>query len=71
VADFADDADYKRLNFLLLRLPSAINFVDGCAISFPCHAPGAPPAGLMIAAPGMQDHQLLAVASAIEGLLEV
>jgi aspartyl-tRNA(Asn)/glutamyl-tRNA(Gln) amidotransferase subunit A len=66
LTDFADDSNYKRLNFLLLRLPSAINFVDGCAISVPCQANGAPPAGLMIAAPGLRDDLLLPIAAAIE-----
>jgi aspartyl-tRNA(Asn)/glutamyl-tRNA(Gln) amidotransferase subunit A len=67
---FAEDADYRRLNFLLLRNPSAINFLDGCAISLPCHAPGAPPAGLMLAAPAMHDAKLLAIAIAIQSRLE-
>ncbi len=70
VAAFVLDADYRRLNFLLLRNPSAINFLDGCAISLPCHAPGAPPAGLMLAAPAMQDARLLAVAIAVEQALQ-
>jgi aspartyl-tRNA(Asn)/glutamyl-tRNA(Gln) amidotransferase subunit A len=66
---FAEDADYRRLNFLLLRNPSAINFLDGCAISLPCHTPGAPPAGLMLAATAMQDTKLLAIAVEIQSLL--
>ena len=66
VAEFASDEAYRRLNFLLLRNPSAINFVDGCAISLPCHARGAPPAGLMLAAPGGEDERLLALACAVE-----
>ena len=70
IAAFARDEDYRRLNFLLLRNPSAINFLDGCAISLPCHAPGAPPAGLMLAAPAMQDARLLAIAIAMENSLQ-
>jgi aspartyl-tRNA(Asn)/glutamyl-tRNA(Gln) amidotransferase subunit A len=66
IADFADDAAYRRLNFLLLRNPSMVNFLNGCAISIPCHEPGAAPAGLMIAAPAMQDCQMLAIAMALE-----
>jgi aspartyl-tRNA(Asn)/glutamyl-tRNA(Gln) amidotransferase subunit A len=69
IAAFAHDEDYRRLNFLLLRNPSAINFLDGCAISLPCHAPGAPPAGLMLAAPAMEDARLLAIAIAVEAAL--
>jgi aspartyl-tRNA(Asn)/glutamyl-tRNA(Gln) amidotransferase subunit A len=66
LAEFVDDENYRRLNFLLLRNPSAINFFDGCAISLPCHAKGAPPAGLMLAAPGMHDARLLDIAAAVE-----
>ncbi len=66
---FATDQAYHRLNFLLLRTPSAINFLDGCAISLPCHAPGDPPAGLMLAAGAMRDRPLLACAQAIETAL--
>jgi aspartyl-tRNA(Asn)/glutamyl-tRNA(Gln) amidotransferase subunit A len=70
IAAFARDEDYRRVNFLLLRNPSAINFLDGCAISLPCHPPGAPPAGLMLAAPPMADARLLAIAVAVEGVLQ-
>jgi len=69
MTEFATDVSYRRLNFLLLRNPSAINFLDGCAISLPCHAPDHPPAGLMLAAPAMQDATLLAMACAIEAVL--
>ncbi len=68
--DFASDEAYKRLNFLLLRNPSAINFVDGCAISLPCQADGQPPAGLMLAAPALHDDRLLAIAIAIQAVLQ-
>jgi aspartyl-tRNA(Asn)/glutamyl-tRNA(Gln) amidotransferase subunit A len=68
IADFAADDDYRRLNFLLLRNPSMVNFLDGCAISIPCHDPGASPAGLMIAAPAMQDARVLAIAILAEEL---
>jgi aspartyl-tRNA(Asn)/glutamyl-tRNA(Gln) amidotransferase subunit A len=69
ISAFATDESYRRLNFLLLRNPSAINFLDGCAISLPCHAPNHPPAGLMLAAPAMRDGVLLAIACAIEAVL--
>ena len=70
IAAFARDEDYRRLNFLLLRNPSAINFLDGCAISLPCHPSGAPPAGLMLAAPAMADARLLSIAIAVETVLQ-
>jgi aspartyl-tRNA(Asn)/glutamyl-tRNA(Gln) amidotransferase subunit A len=69
VADFATDEAYWRLNGLILRNPAIVNFFDGCAISLPCHLPGEPPAGLMLASPAMQDSWLFAVASAIEQAL--
>ena len=69
ISEFASDVDYKRLNFLLLRNPASINFMDGCAISLPCHVAGAAPSGLMIAAPPGRDDRLLAIAIALEPLL--
>jgi aspartyl-tRNA(Asn)/glutamyl-tRNA(Gln) amidotransferase subunit A len=69
IADFATDEAYWRLNGLILRNPAMVNFFDGCAISLPCHLPGEPPAGLMLAAPAMQDSWLFAVAAAVEQAL--
>jgi Asp-tRNA(Asn)/Glu-tRNA(Gln) amidotransferase A subunit family amidase len=69
VAAFATDEAYWRLNSLILRNPAGINFLDGCAISLPCHAQGEPPAGLMLAAPAMGDARLFAVAAAVERAL--
>ena len=69
IAAFAAEADYKRLNALILRNPSLINFFDGCAISLPCHEGGYPPAGLTLAATAMADRRLLALATALEPVL--
>jgi aspartyl-tRNA(Asn)/glutamyl-tRNA(Gln) amidotransferase subunit A len=69
VAAFDGEQDYWKLNYLLLRNPSQINFLDGCAISIPCHATGAAPAGLMIAAPAMADARVLAIAIAAENAM--
>ena len=69
LAAFAEDDNYKRLNYLLLRNPSTFNFLDACAISVPCNVAGSPPAGLMIAAPCLHDAKLLAIAAAIEATL--
>ena len=69
LAAFRDDAAYTRLNYLLLRNSALINFVDGCAISLPCHEPGAPPAGLTLAAPPMADCRLMQVAATVEAVL--
>ena len=64
-----DDDAYWRANALMLRNPSLINFLDGCAISLPMHAPGQPPTGLMLAAPAMSDLPLLALALSAEAAL--
>ena len=64
----SEDAFFKA-NGQLLRNTSAINLLDGCAVSLPCHAPGTLPVGLMVAGPAMADRKVLAVARAIEANL--
>ena len=64
-----DDAEYVRANALILRNPTLINFLDGCALSLPCHAPGSAPVGLMTAAPGGSDRRVLAIGQAVERAL--
>jgi peptidoglycan/xylan/chitin deacetylase (PgdA/CDA1 family) len=39
VAAFAPDEDYFRLNALILRNTSVINFLDRCAVTLPIHPP--------------------------------
>lgn len=63
--DASEEAFFKA-NGLLLRNPSAINFLDGCAVSLPCHADGTLPVGLMVVGPAMADGRILGVARAIE-----
>lgn len=65
----SEDA-FFRVNGLLLRNPSIINLLDGCAVSIPCHTPGTLPVGLMIAGPALSDRKVLAVARAIEAALQ-
>ncbi|QEA13332.1 amidase [Comamonas flocculans] len=65
----ASDEAFFAANGLLLRNPSVVNFLDGCAISLPIHTPGEAPAGLSLACPGGQDRRLLAMALAAEALL--
>ena len=71
LAAFREDEAYHRLNYLLLRNPSAINFLDGCAISLPCHAQGHAPAGLMLAAPALRDSHLLGLAMDVQRTLRM
>ena len=64
-----DDAAFFAVNGLLLRNPSLINFLDGCALSLPCHAPGSLPVGLMVWSTALRDDVVLAAGLAIEAAL--
>jgi aspartyl-tRNA(Asn)/glutamyl-tRNA(Gln) amidotransferase subunit A len=66
-----DDREYARANFAMLRNPTTINFLDGCALSVPCHTPGEAPTGLMIAGMASADRHILQVGQAIEAALRV
>jgi aspartyl-tRNA(Asn)/glutamyl-tRNA(Gln) amidotransferase subunit A len=66
LADLAADADYLRINALVLRNPTVVNFLDGCAISIPIHDIGQPPVGLTLACRGDLDQQLFRCAAAAE-----
>ncbi len=63
------DEAFFRVNALLLRNPSAINFLDGCAISLPCHQPDELPVGLMLWQGAMHDHTVLQLALQVEAVL--
>lgn len=65
----ADEALYFRVNGAMLRNPSVINFLDGCAISLPCQAPGEAPVGLTIAGLPLQDPAILGWAAVTEACL--
>ncbi|WP_198314309.1 amidase [Dickeya dianthicola] len=61
----SEDA-YFFANGRSLRNTGTINFLDGCALSLPCHQPGEAPVGLMVAGLPFRDGEVLAWASAIE-----
>jgi aspartyl-tRNA(Asn)/glutamyl-tRNA(Gln) amidotransferase subunit A len=65
----ASDEDYFRWNFRILRNVGVVNFLDGCAVTLPCHAPGSAPVGLSVFGAAMSDHRVLAAAVAVEGVL--
>lgn len=65
----ADDATFFATNGLVLRNASVINFLDGCALSLPCHAEGELPVGLGICALAGQDERMLQIGRAVEALL--
>jgi aspartyl-tRNA(Asn)/glutamyl-tRNA(Gln) amidotransferase subunit A len=65
----AVEEDFDRLNALMLRNPSAVNFLDGCAATLPMQRAQRLATGLMIFAPGGRDWQVLHMAQRIEALL--
>jgi len=65
----ATDEDYFRWNARIFRNAGLINFLDGCAVSLPCHAPGTAPVGLSVCGVAMSDRHTLAVARAVEAVL--
>ncbi len=69
IAAFAEDAEYLRLNLLLLRNTTLINLVDGCGISIPIQTPGAAPVGLTLAGNRGADRSIIAAALGVEPIL--
>jgi aspartyl-tRNA(Asn)/glutamyl-tRNA(Gln) amidotransferase subunit A len=69
IAAFAADADYARLNMLILRNPSIVNFLDRCAATLPIEREGEAPVGLMVVGGHGEDRRLLALALGIEAAL--
>jgi len=64
-----DDEAFFKVNRLLLRNPAAINYMNGCAWSLPCHAAGDLPVGLMVSGVAGQDGHLARVALALENVM--
>ncbi|MBN9114433.1 MAG: amidase, partial [Pandoraea sp.] len=65
----ANDDTFTATNALVLRNPTAINMIDGCAFSLPCQAEGEAPIGLMVSAAAGDDARLFPVGRAIEHAL--
>lgn len=63
------DEAFFRTNALLLRNPSVVNMVDGCALSLPCHTPGELPVGLMLWHGALRDDTILSLSLQVESLL--
>jgi Asp-tRNA(Asn)/Glu-tRNA(Gln) amidotransferase A subunit family amidase len=64
-----DDAEFFRVNGLLLRNTAVVNMLDGCAISLPCHTPGQLPVGLMLWHAALHDDAVLDLALQVESAL--
>jgi aspartyl-tRNA(Asn)/glutamyl-tRNA(Gln) amidotransferase subunit A len=69
IAAFADDAEFARLNMLILRNPSLINFLDRCAVTLPVERVGELPVGLSLIGAHGGDKRLLALALGAEAAL--
>jgi amidase/aspartyl-tRNA(Asn)/glutamyl-tRNA(Gln) amidotransferase subunit A len=66
----ASDEAYTTANLAMLRNPSVVNQLDGCAISLPCHDRERElPVGLMLWAPALHDDAVLDTALAVEAVL--
>jgi Asp-tRNA(Asn)/Glu-tRNA(Gln) amidotransferase A subunit family amidase len=65
----ADDDAFFAVNGLLLRNPSIVNLLDGCALSLPCHRDGELPVGLMVWSTAHRDDALLDACMQIESAL--
>jgi aspartyl-tRNA(Asn)/glutamyl-tRNA(Gln) amidotransferase subunit A len=66
----ASDEAFFAANALLLRNPSLVNLLDGCALSLPCQREGEWPVGLMVWGSALADERVLAVSLAIEAALQ-
>ena len=66
IAAVATDEDFFAVNAMVLRNTTLFNLLDRCAVSIPCHRPGAAPVGLMLVGEHGDDRRLLAVAAAVE-----
>lgn len=64
-----DDHAFAAANRSMLRNTFAINFLDGCSFSLPCHVAGELPVGLMVSSVRDDDARLGSVALAIESVL--
>ncbi len=65
-----DDAEFFRVNGLLLRNTAVVNMLDGCGISLPCHLPDELPVGLMVWHAALRDDAVLSAALQIEAALK-
>jgi aspartyl-tRNA(Asn)/glutamyl-tRNA(Gln) amidotransferase subunit A len=60
---------FRLANGNMLRNTSLINFLDGCALTLPIHAPRQAPVGLMVVGFSGEDERVLSAGLAIEAAL--
>jgi aspartyl-tRNA(Asn)/glutamyl-tRNA(Gln) amidotransferase subunit A len=65
----SDDDGFFAINAKVLRNPGVVNFMDGCALTLPCHREGELPVGLSICGPALADASILAIGRSVEALL--
>jgi len=65
----ASDDAFFAANGALLRNPSVVNVLDGCALSLPCHVAGELPVGLMAWSGALCDDVVLGASLVIEAAL--
>ena len=65
----ADDELFLKTNARILRNASWVNFMDGCGLTLPCHAPGNAPVGLQLVGKHGADRALLALGAVCEAAL--
>jgi aspartyl-tRNA(Asn)/glutamyl-tRNA(Gln) amidotransferase subunit A len=66
----ATDEAYFDWNLKVLRNTGIANVLDGCAATIPCHRPGEAPVGLTVDGVGNSDRRTLAVAAAVQAVVE-
>ena len=65
-----NEAHWLATNRRMIRNPGIANFLDRCAVSLPCHAPGSAPVGLSLMGEHLADRRLLGIAAAVESVLD-
>ncbi len=65
----ASDELFFKTNARILRNTAWVNFMDGCALTMPCHKPGDAPVGLQLVGRHGSDHAILALGLACEAAL--
>ncbi|HVS75981.1 MAG TPA: amidase family protein, partial [Steroidobacteraceae bacterium] len=68
VDELGEDTAYFEANRLILRNTALVNFLDGCAVTLPCHEPGGLPVGVSLVAQAGMDRQLLGAAAHLEAV---
>ncbi|WP_034292589.1 amidase [Herbaspirillum sp. RV1423] len=63
------DETFFAINGLVLRNPSVINFLDGCALNLPCPTHNGLPVGISICGLNGDDARILAISRAVEAIL--